>query len=411
MSDSEFFSKTDFSFRDIFTDIRLVYSSSTVHTEVYAARKALKRFALKALKPEFRKDPFYVGMLRKEFEIGFQLEHRCIIRTYSFEEVEGLGPCIVLEWIDGATLATHLEGRTLDEKALFEIVTELCDALEYLEKHQTVHCDIKPSNIMLTADGRHVKLIDFGFADSPEFGYMKHSGGTRAYAAPEQLSNSEIKSTSDIYALGKVMEILPIRKNKRVRRLIGRMCSEHPSDRPQSASEIKEELGKVSARSHGKIYLLFLGTVAVAFAVVFFMLQKKDAPRINVNTEEINARSADTVQPETPSTDIETPVEKKVKRTIESNTPAKIEKPVSEEKDTSAVKIPKRVVHWMVILTAQQTRITARRLKEQGDTLWETHTKQEIGSWVDRQTDDDPELRKDCHDEIKRNIEKIKRGS
>ena len=412
MSDSEFFSKTDFSFSDTFTDIRKIYSSDTGPTEVYTARKALKRFALKALKPELIDDPFYIGLLRKEFEIGFRLEHPCIVHTYSFEKVEGLGPCIVLEWIEGETLAWHLSHRALDEKAWCKVVTELCDVLEYLNTRQIVHRDIKPANVMLTYDGNQVKLIDFGFADSPEYGSLKHSGGTRAYAAPEQLSNSDIKSTSDIFALGKVMEILPIRKNKRVRSLIGRMCSEHPSERPQSAGEVKEELGKALAQSVGNIYFLILAIVAVAVAVaaVFFMVRRSDTLPINVNTVEIKEQSVDTVQPEMPSADTKAPVEKNIHRIIESNSPIKVEKPAFEEKDTSEVKTPKRVVHWMVMLTAQETRRLARKLIGQGDSLWEEHTRTEIGEWVDTQTELVPELRKDCHEEIERNIERIKSG-
>lgn len=412
MNNSEFFSKTDFSFTDTFTDIRKIYSSAMGSTEVYAARKALKRFALKSLKPEFRDDPIYVGLLRKEFEIGFRLEHPNIVHTYSFEKVEGLGPCIVLEWIEGETLAWHLSNLTLDDKTWLKVVMEICDALEYLKTRQIVHRDIKPSNVMLTYDGNQVKLVDFGFADSPEYGSLKHSGGTRAYAAPEQLSNLGIKSTSDIYALGKVMEILPIRKNKKIRSLIRRMCSEQPSERPQSTGEIKEKLEKASARRHGNIYILFFAIVVIAFVAVLFMYQRKDAPPINVkteNTEEIKEQSIDTVQPETPTAaDTIVTIEKYKNFVTKSHTPTKIENPVSEEKDTSEIKTPKRVVHWMVILTAQQTRGTAKRLREKGDTLWAEHTRMEIGEWVDSQTDCIPELRTDCHDEINRILVKLK---
>lgn len=244
MIQSEFFSKKDFSFADTFTDIRLVYSSTNSHTEMYSARKALKRFALKALKPEFRNDPFYVGMLRKEFEIGLRLEHPFIIRTYSFEEVARLGPCIVLEWIDGETLESDIKKQALDERAWRRAVMELCEALEYLENCQIVHQDIKPSNIMLTADGRHVKLIDFGFADSPEYGSLKHIGGTRGYAAPEQVgtNGSPITHLSDIYAFGRLLQSVPLSKSKKLERLIDSMGSENPTSRPQDMGELKKKL-------------------------------------------------------------------------------------------------------------------------------------------------------------------------
>ena len=65
----------------------------------------------------------------------------------------------------------------------------------------------------------------------------------------------------------------------------------------------------------------------------------------------------------------------------------------------------------MVILTAQRTRGLAAKVREQGDTLWDEHTRIDIEAWVDTQTDSLPELRKDCYEEIQKNIEKIKRGS
>lgn len=412
MNDSEFFSNTGFAFTDTFTDVRMIYSSDKGWTDVYTARKALKRFVLKALKPDLREDPFYVGLLRKEFEVGFRLEHPNIVHTYSFEKIEGLGLCIVLEWVEGETLAWHLSNGTLDEKTWLKIAEELCDALEYLKTRQIVHRDVKPSNAILTFDGNQTKLIDFGFADSPEYGLLKHSGGTRGYASPEQISNSNIKSTSDIYALGKILEILPIRKNKKIRGLIRRMCSEHPSERPQSAAEIKEELRKASVQRPWSIFLLLLVTLVIGFASVFFIFQRKDIIKDAVsseNTEEFKVQSVDSIQPGTSITNTMRRVEENQKFKNESYLPTKIEKLDSEGNDSSEVKATKRVVHWIVVLTAQQTRGRARKLREEGDTLWAEHTRMEIGKWVDSQTENVPELRRDCYEEMNKNIEKIRK--
>ena len=411
MSESEFFSVGDFSFADSFTDIRKVYSSPKGHTEVYEARKALKRFALKALKPEFRKAPFYVGLLRKEFEIGFRLEHPGIVHTYSFEEVDGLGLCIVLEWVDGDTLGTHITGQTIDEGEWRKVFLEICEAFMYLEKRQVVHRDIKPSNIMLTSDGHHAKLIDFGFADSPEYGVLKHSGGTRDYAAPEQILNTEIKSTTDIYALGKILGELPVRKNKKFKRLIRRMTSEQPSERPQSVEDIKDELGKVFHGANRNIYIVVLTILIVMIAAVVFMVTRTNNHKIEDNQEVVTESPGDTILPEIQPEranepgKISAPVEQP---TVNSHHEQSIE-PESEKSITPAEEKNKRVVHWMVLLTAQQTRGTARKYQEQGDDLWEEHTRQEIGEWVDSQTETSPELRQECHDEINDILEKIKR--
>lgn len=417
MSDSEFFSKSDFSFSDNFTDIRMVYSSVKGHTEVFSARKALKRFALKALKHGRRDDPFYVGMLRKEFELGFRLEHPSIIRTYSFEEVAGLGPCIVLEWIDGETLESHIENQTLDEKSWRKAVAELCDALEYLEKHQIVHRDIKPSNVMLTSDGYHVKLIDFGFADSPEYGTLKVNGGTLGYTAPEQLSDSKISSTADIYAMGKILEVLPIPKNRKYRDLVSRLTSENSAARPQRAGEIKAEWNKIQGgRLIGKpVIAATLAVFAIVAVVLVVTRQSEETTPVQINKKnaEIKEKSLDSTMQGNQAVErvatIVTPETAEPKKHI--STPSEETKTHSPETIAPSVeKKDKRIVHWMVLLTAQMTRGTSGKLRESGDSLWELHTRQEVEEWVDSQTEYDSELRKDCHEEITRVIEKVKNG-
>lgn len=299
MSDSEFFSKSSFTFTDTFTDIRKLYSSDNGYTEVYEARKALKRFALKALKREFKDDPFYAGMLRKEFEIGFRIEHPGVIQTYSCEEVEGLGSCIVLEWIEGETLEQNIAVNSLKEKEWQRVLLEICDALEYLDARQIVHRDIKPSNIMLTSNGRHAKLIDFGFADSPEYGSLKHSGGTRSYAAPEQMDPTlhPITHLSDIYAFGKLLQAIPIAKSKKLRNLIERMQAENPADRPQDIAGLKEELQNAFA-TRGNLK-------TVGLTGVFLMLCLLTAGAIWIGSQKDQSAPADTPEEVIPLSEVE----------------------------------------------------------------------------------------------------------
>lgn len=274
MSTSEFFTKTNYSFSDKFTAIRKIYSSDSGYTEIYSARKALKRFALKSLKPEFRDDPFYVGMLRKEFEIGFRLDHPGIMNTYSFEEIEGIGPCIILEWIEGETLEKNIEANTLKDKEWRNVIMEICDILGYLESHQIVHKDIKPSNIMLTADGKHVKLIDFGFSDSPEYWSLKHSGGTRSYAAPEQVeaAGHPITHLSDIFSFGKLLKSVPMTKSKKLTKLIESMQGENPSARPQDIGEVKKKLEKAIDHQYQRVVVGLAGLFLILSIIIALVL-------------------------------------------------------------------------------------------------------------------------------------------
>ena len=409
MSSSEFFSKSEFSFTDTFTDIRLVYSSETGHTELYSAKKALKRFAIKALKPELRDDPFYIGMLRKEFEIGFRLEHPSIIRTYSFEEVNGLGPCIILEWIDGETMATYIENQKLNEKTWRKAISELCDALEYLEKHQIVHRDIKPSNVMLTSDGYHVKLVDFGFADSPEYGTLKVTGGTRDYAAPELLSGSRITSAADIYATGKILEALPVKKNRKYRNLVSRMTSEHSATRPQSVEKVKAEWNKVLGGNRRNKYLILAALAVFAGGIVGLIAPRTSEKITPVQTDKNNDEIVLKEEGLDSLVQEETAVEGiKPKKISSLPSEEKVETIPGTTKNTPFAGKTKRVVHWMVLLTGQYTRGTAKNLIESGDSLWELHTRQKMEEWVESQTEGFPEIKEDCLEEMTRAIETLK---
>lgn len=409
MSSSEFFSKSEFSFTDTFTDIRLVYSSEAGHTELYSAKKALKRFALKALKSELRDDPFYIGMLRKEFEIGFRLEHPSIIRTYSFEEVNGLGPCIILEWVDGETMATYIENQKLNEKTWRKAVAELCDALEYLEKHQIVHRDIKPSNVMLTSDGYHVKLIDFGFADSPEYGTLKVNGGTRDYAAPELLSHSWITSSADIYATGKILEALPVKKNRKYRNLVSRMTSEHSAARPQSVEKVKAEWNKVPGGNRRNKYLILAALAVFAGGIVGLIAPRTSEKITPVQTDKNNDEIVLKEEGLDSLVQEETAVEGVKPKNISSlPSEERVETIPGTTKNTPVAGKTKRVVHWMVLLTSQSTLGTAKKLIESGDSLWELHTRQKMEEWVDSQTEGFPEIKEACHEEITIAIETLK---
>ena len=208
IEDSGYFRMSDFYFSDSFSDYEMLYSSPDSVSEIYTAVKGFKRFVIKALKPEYRNDPLYVAQLRKEFEIGYLTDHPLISKYYSFENLEEKGPCIVREWIDGVPLEKYLQGKKHDEKKIIRLIVELCDALAYLHLRQTVHSDIKPSNILITNEGEHIKLIDFGFSDSSSFVNLKLYGGTNRYASPEQKGETQypITGKTDVYSLGKVIE-------------------------------------------------------------------------------------------------------------------------------------------------------------------------------------------------------------
>lgn len=158
-SSSGFIVPADFSSE--WRDISLLQTRS--RTQIYTASRYGRRFVLKALTPDTASLTDYRLQQEQEFQLGIQLVHPNIAATYSLEEIDGVGRCIVQEWIDGMTLGEWL--RTKPSKAARKrVFSQLLDALEYIHSLQLVHHDLKPDNILITRNGANVKLIDFGLS-------------------------------------------------------------------------------------------------------------------------------------------------------------------------------------------------------------------------------------------------------
>ncbi len=184
--------------------VRTVYVSPEGYSMISRAEIGGRLVALKSLKPEFKADPMFGSLLRKEYELGKGLDHPGLCRTLDFISLPELGNCIEMEWIEGDTLETLLRsGARIPGK---KILLELCDALDYLHHKQVIHRDLKPSNIIVTKNGTNVKVIDFGLADEDSSVVFKQPAGTMAYASPEQRRGEILDNRSDIYSLGVIME-------------------------------------------------------------------------------------------------------------------------------------------------------------------------------------------------------------
>lgn len=175
-------------------DLRLLASSEVGYSELWRCREEGKFLILKALKPQYRNVPVYEDLLRKEFSLGYELEHPNICRTYGYKHYPELGHCIIMQWIDGEPLRSMLP--ISDKKLSRKIVSQLCDVLEYIHSKQVIHKDLKPENILITHNGQNVKLIDFGLSDSDDYALLKFHAGTQLYAAPELLYFPAEKSTA-----------------------------------------------------------------------------------------------------------------------------------------------------------------------------------------------------------------------
>lgn len=215
-----------------------IYSSEKGPSVLYRIQREGKFRVLKALKEEHRDAPFYRGLLRKEFEIGWELDHPGICKTLDFREEEGLGPCIEMEWVDGCTLEALYARGAVSADLERQLFCELCDALSYIHHKQIYHRDLKPENILVTHKGSHVKLIDFGLSDSDTHATHKESAGTVVYAAPEVLRGEPADVRSDIFSLGRIL----FEVSDRYTTLALRCMDRQPEKRPASAEEVKTAL-------------------------------------------------------------------------------------------------------------------------------------------------------------------------
>ena len=199
-----------------------------------------RAYCIKRPKATWRQSEDYMNLFRKEFELGIELEHPNIVRYFDYGEDEK-GPFIKMDYVDGESLdkfvATHpdfLKNNTNRQRLL----NELLDALAYLHGKRMLHLDLKPSNILITNNGHHVKLVDLGFAWTD--GYLHDAGFSRDYCAPEQLANKveQISPATDIYALGKIMQRFHLAKDSVVKRCL----KENPQERFQSIDALKKVL-------------------------------------------------------------------------------------------------------------------------------------------------------------------------
>ena len=212
-----------------FTDFSTVPSNG--YNLLIRAKRNGRWWLLKGLKEQYRQDTVYQVLLQKEYEITSQLQHPMVVSAFSFEDVEGLGPCIVMEWIDGITLKEWLAQGKHSLKQRRHVADMLMEALAYIQSRQTQHRDLKPSNIMLTHDGQHLKLIDFGLSDTDSHAILKAPAGTEGYMTPD--------GPSDIYSLGCILRELHLGW---LSRMVARKCCAPLPYRYTDIATIKRDL-------------------------------------------------------------------------------------------------------------------------------------------------------------------------
>ena len=185
--------------------------------EVYRARdpKLEREVAIKVLPPEFAADAERLARFEREAVLLAALNHPHIGAIYGFEEKDG-SPAIVLELVEGPTLADRLAMGSLSVIEAMTIGAQIADALAAAHAKGIVHRDLKPANIKITPAGV-VKVLDFGIAKrdvagnpetAPTVGGLTVPGqiiGTIGYMSPEQVRGEMVDSRSDHFSLGAIL--------------------------------------------------------------------------------------------------------------------------------------------------------------------------------------------------------------
>ncbi len=171
------------------------------------------RFALKVFSDRPDELEGMQKRLERESRALMELTHANIGAAFGDGKTADGFPYLILDWIDGSTLAELIERGALDEKRAIGIFMQIAEALQHAHLKGIVHKDLKPSNIIVSQDeygNDLVKVIDFGIAtvlqtDTDATGEMAEGLGTPLYMSPEQSRGDKVDGRTDIYSLGCVM--------------------------------------------------------------------------------------------------------------------------------------------------------------------------------------------------------------
>jgi serine/threonine-protein kinase len=246
-----------------------------------ARQQSLDRVvALKILRPRLAENEAYLARFIKEAQAVARLNHVNLISAYEVGESNGYR-YLVMEYVDGVTLARVLaRGGAMDELRSLRVIQQIARALDHAHKHDLVHRDVKPDNIILT-EGGVAKLCDLGLAkdlgsSTPQSSRIG-THGTPYYISPEQVrGDTDVDIRSDVYSLGATLfhtitgevpfsgatpaEVMARHLNERPRdpkvvagvspevsRLVTSMMAKRRLDRPQSPAEIVDLIEAILA--------------------------------------------------------------------------------------------------------------------------------------------------------------------
>lgn len=295
MDNSSFGEYTDFFMPSEMTRL----STQGATSETFAVRIFGKWHFQKRPKEELNSHPQYLIAFEKEFDLGYTLDHPNIVR-YISKGTDESGFYFLTEYVEGLTLTDFIEQypnyfKQKENRKRF--IRQLLSAISYLHGRQILHLDLKPDNLLITNIGNNVKIIDLGFAYSDCHRFFS-TGYTRRYAAPEQLQNGKLGPETDIYAIGKLLSLLP-NLSFREKRCFKRCLRPLLSERYHNVEELSSDLFK---KSHVLTTVIALLAVVALLLFGFWNNQKQEKPPFSLPEPDSLYHAANTpVEPkETP---------------------------------------------------------------------------------------------------------------
>jgi eukaryotic-like serine/threonine-protein kinase len=267
--------------------------------EVYRAKdqKLGRDVAIKLLPEEFAKDADRVARFQREAKLLASLNHPNIAAIHGLEESGGTD-FLVLELVDGETLADRIKAGPIPVEESLKLALQIAEALEAAHEKGVIHRDLKPANIKVTPDGK-VKVLDFGlakaFAGDREEVNLSNSPtlsnaatqqgvilGTAAYMSPEQAKGKNVDKRTDVWAFGCVLfemltgreafsgkditdilaaviraepewANLPANLHWRLRELLGRCLEKEVKNRCHDIADVRIDIQKALGDSSGAL--------------------------------------------------------------------------------------------------------------------------------------------------------------
>ncbi|MCA9521087.1 MAG: diguanylate cyclase [Myxococcales bacterium] len=226
------------------------------HTVVYRARRDGVLYAVKVRRdPNPSSDRDAALMFRREAALLACFHHPAVPRIVEVDEIEQ-GPYIVMEYVDGETLAAKLDRGALSESEVVEVARALAGALGVVHENGLVHRDLKPQNVLIDKNGA-AKLIDFGFAVRMRTDKRDDESvvGTFLYCAPEQsgMLNRALDGRADLYSLGVVLYECATGTPPFQAADVGELIRQHAVETPASIAERRPEFSPALAAVIAKL--------------------------------------------------------------------------------------------------------------------------------------------------------------